>query len=214
MTSTSDQLLRGLPLFAGLELAELAGLVGSIDLAAGEELWRQGEPADALYVVETGSLAVAARLPGERDHTLATLGAHEVLGELALLDGGVRTASVRALEPTRLLRLARADFRALVSRRDDSARTLRRRLTDLACTRLRERHRALAATLSGALAASDCGAGRGRPASRSCVSAPAAVLPRLRRRGPRRRCSPASRSSEWSAARCSSPRASPRERSS
>ena len=163
MTSTSDHVLQGLPLFAGLELAELAGLLGTIDLAAGEGAWRQGQPADALYVVETGSLAVAARLPGERDHTLATLGAHEVLGEPALLDGGVRTASVRALEPTRLLRLGRADFRALVSRRDDSARTLRRRLTDLACTRLRERHRALASTLPGALSAST--AVRGEAAS-------------------------------------------------
>ncbi len=151
MTSTPDGLLQEVPLFAGLELAELADLVGTIDLEAGEELWRQGQQAEALYVVERGSVAVAARLPGEREVTIATLGSREVLGELALLDGGVRTAGVRALEPTRLLRLGRAEFRALVLSRDPCARMLRRRLTDLACARLRERHRTLAATLPGAL---------------------------------------------------------------
>jgi CRP/FNR family transcriptional regulator, cyclic AMP receptor protein len=149
VTSTSDRLLRELPLLAGVELGELADVVGTRELAAGEELWRQGQKADALYVVETGTVVVAARLPGTREVELATLGPREVLGELALLGQGPHTATVRALEPTRVLRIGCAEFRALVSRRDQGARALRRRLTELACARLCERHRALAATLAG-----------------------------------------------------------------
>jgi CRP-like cAMP-binding protein len=148
MTSTSERLLSELSLFSGLELGDLP--VRTTELAVGEELWRQGQPGDALYVVERGRLAVTARLPGGRESTLASVGPREVLGELALLDGGVRTASVRALEPARLVRLGYTEFQALVLRRDECARILRRRLTELACSRLRERHRALAATLPGA----------------------------------------------------------------
>jgi CRP-like cAMP-binding protein len=139
VSSTSDRLLGGLP------LADLR----PVELAAGAELYRQGQRGDALYTVEQGSLVVAARLPGGREVELATLREGDVVGELALLDGGARSATVRALEPTRVLRLARAEFHALVSRRDEAARTLRRRLLVLACTRLRDRRRALAASLPG-----------------------------------------------------------------
>jgi CRP/FNR family cyclic AMP-dependent transcriptional regulator len=149
VTSTSERLLRELPLLAGVELGELADIVRRSDLAAGEELWRQGHLPDALYVVESGRLVVSARLPGAREVELATLGPREVVGELALLGNSVHTATVRALEPSRLLRLGRAEFRALVSRRDRGARALRRRLIELACTRLCARQRVLAAMLAG-----------------------------------------------------------------
>jgi CRP-like cAMP-binding protein len=154
MTSTSEQLLRSLPLFAGFEPAGLSGpglsgLVALCNLEPGEQLWRQGEYGDALYVVETGSLEVASRLPGRRELTLATVGPGDVLGELALLDGGLRTAGVRALEPTRLLRVGRAEFHALVVSRNPWARLLRRRLTEITCARLLQRHRTLASTLPG-----------------------------------------------------------------
>jgi CRP-like cAMP-binding protein len=145
MTSVSEP-----PLLAGPELAEVREGLVAVELDAGDELLRQGQRADALYVVESGALLVAARLPGAREVELARLGAGDVLGELALLDGGARTANVRALEPTRLLRLARAEFLTLVHSRDAGARALRRRLTELACRRLGARHRALAASLPGA----------------------------------------------------------------
>jgi CRP-like cAMP-binding protein len=149
VTSTSEQLLRSLPLFAGLEPAGLGGLVAACNLETGEQLWQQGESGDALYVVETGSLEVARRLPGRRELTLATVGPGDVLGELALLDSGPRTAGVRALEPARLLRIGRAEFHALVVSRNPWARLLRRRLTEIACARLLQRHRTLASTLQG-----------------------------------------------------------------
>ena len=150
MTSTSEQLLGSLPLFAGLEPGELSGLLAACELETGEQLWQQGERGDALYVVEAGSLEVAGRLPGRGELSLATVGPGDVVGELALLDSGLRTAGVRALEPTRLLRLGRVEFRALVVSRNPSARLLRRRITEIACARLLQRHRTLSSTLPGA----------------------------------------------------------------
>ena len=148
-----------LPFFAAGDLGTLPGELRTVELGTGEELCRQGDPADALFVVDAGSLVVAARLPGGREVELARIGPHDVLGELALLDGGGRTATVRALEPTRVLRLARGDFHALVARRDAPARSLRRRLLELACRRLCARHRALAASLAGGGAPMDASAG-------------------------------------------------------
>lgn len=145
----SEQVLREVPLFEGLEVRGLAELLSSHELEPEQALWHQGQSADALYVIVSGRVAVTARLPGARQTALAELGPRDVLGELALLDGGTRTAGVRALEPTRLLSLSLADFRAVALSRDPGAQELRRRLTGLACSRLGARHRALAATLTG-----------------------------------------------------------------
>jgi CRP/FNR family cyclic AMP-dependent transcriptional regulator len=149
VTSTSELLLHDVHLFAGLDLHRLDELLLPVELAPGDELWRQGHPADALYVIVAGRMAVTARLPGGRHATLADLGPQDVVGELALLDGGTRTAGVRAVEPTRLLRLPHGDFRAVVHSHDPGARQLRQRLIRLACTRLVKRCQALAARLSG-----------------------------------------------------------------
>ncbi len=142
-------MLAELPLFRGLELRGLVELFTPVELEPAHALWHQGRPADALYIVVAGRLTIAARLPGGRESVLAELGPGEVLGELALLDGGTRTAGVRALERTRLMSLGLADFRSVVLSRDPGARELRRRLVALACARLGDRHRALARTLDG-----------------------------------------------------------------
>ena len=59
--------LEDLELFAGLATDSLASHFGTTELATGQELWRQGQTADALYIVVTGSLEVVGRLPGERE---------------------------------------------------------------------------------------------------------------------------------------------------
>lgn len=149
MISTSDPLLKELPLLAGLELRGLAEELVPIELEAGQELWRQGHSADGLYIVVAGRLRISARLPGGREAALAEVGPQSVVGEMALLDSGTRTAGARAIAHTRLLRLASRDFRALVAGHDRGARGVRRRLLELACRRLAARHQALAETLDG-----------------------------------------------------------------
>ncbi|MGI8605679.1 MAG: cyclic nucleotide-binding domain-containing protein, partial [Gaiellaceae bacterium] len=102
---------------------------------------------NGLHVIAKGLVQVSARLPGDREVELATLGVGEVLGEIPLIDGGTRTATVRAVEPTTTLFLGRADFTALVSRLHPTAFTLKRRIAAIACERLRKRYAALAASL-------------------------------------------------------------------
>lgn len=135
MTSELD-----VPLFAGLpdaELRHLHEMLRRLELRAGETLFRQGEEADGLFVISDGSVGVYARLPGGGEVELAILGEGEVIGEMALVDGGTRAASVRALEPTTALFFARADFLALASRLDPTAFALKRRLAAIVCERLR-----------------------------------------------------------------------------
>ena len=133
----------------GEDLREIAGALRPVELRAGDVLCRQGDDADGLYVITAGSFGVYARLPGDRELELATLGAGDMVGELALVDGGTRTATVRALEPAAALLFGRADFAARIARRDAAALAIQRRLTGIVCARLRRRYGALAETLGG-----------------------------------------------------------------
>ncbi len=90
-----------------LELAEL------IHLDAGATLFDEGAPADAVYVVVAGRLVVSS----DRSPTGAArreIGRGETVGELAVLDSGVRTATVRAGRDTTLARIELGSFRSLV----------------------------------------------------------------------------------------------------
>jgi CRP-like cAMP-binding protein len=157
MTSTSDvadadaratvDLLAVLPLFSDVaqsELETLARVTLLVAAPAGTVLWREGDEADGLYVVVSGTLKVETRLPAQRSVEIAKVGAGDVLGEIPLLGGGPRWATVRALEDCSLLFLGRAEFGGLVSGASPGALAVRRRILALVCERLRQRHEALA----------------------------------------------------------------------
>jgi len=116
--------LDGVEIFRDLEDAERARLAGELEtlnLKRGDVLVRQGETADALYVVVTGRFAVT--VAGRRD-LLAEVGPGQPVGEIAFLAGGVRTATVTALRDSLVLRLGRAEFEALSSKSPSIWRTL------------------------------------------------------------------------------------------
>jgi len=146
------ELLSGLALFAGIaedELAELVEVMRTVETPAGENVWSEGDEVDGLYVIVTGRTSVIDQLPSEREFELATLGPGGVLGEIPLLGGGTRWATVRAVEDTSFLVLGRTQFLWLLARATPGALTVRRRLLALACERLRLRHQALAEWLGG-----------------------------------------------------------------
>ena len=105
-------LLRTVRLFHGLrdrELERISALADIIDLPADRRIMGQGERGAEMFVLVTGSVRV------ERDgESLGNRGPGEVLGEIALLDGGPRTATVTLTEPSRLLVLARREFHTLM----------------------------------------------------------------------------------------------------
>jgi NTE family protein len=112
-TLLSEHGLDGVEIFASLEASERARLAAELEtlnLKRGDVLVRQGEVADALYIVVTGRFAVT--LDGRRQ-LVAELGPGQPVGEIAFLAGGTRTATVTALRDSLVLRLGRAEFDAL-----------------------------------------------------------------------------------------------------
>lgn len=109
--------LRKTALFGTLDEAtarELAGQVVSRRYAKGQPLMQQGEPGTTLLVIVEGSVAVFVTAETGDRMTLATLGSGDVLGEIALLDEGPRSASAEAVEPTTVLVLSRTALLELV----------------------------------------------------------------------------------------------------
>ena len=105
-------LLQGIPLFAGLDrhhIERLGMLTEEVDVPAGKVLIRQGEHGDDMMVIVSGEASV------DRDGArINQLGPGDFFGEIALVAGGPRTATVTAQTPTRLLVLNRRDFHALM----------------------------------------------------------------------------------------------------
>jgi signal-transduction protein with cAMP-binding, CBS, and nucleotidyltransferase domain len=100
--------LEGSPVFAvadRLELERLAAASQEIDVATGTEVVREGEPADALYLIVAGSLQASAFRGDASARVLGQLAPGAVFGEIGLLERIPRTATVTALEPCRLLRI-------------------------------------------------------------------------------------------------------------
>lgn len=96
------------PTFGRLDLdhfESLGRIVGEVrHVEAGAYLVREGQPAEAVFIVVAGRLEVLKKEEdGDRVHRLALLEPGMSVGEIALLDTGARSASVRALEDTRVL---------------------------------------------------------------------------------------------------------------
>jgi len=80
---------------------------------AGEEVARQGSRGDCLFVVIEGELAVVRSLPGDDEKVLATAKPGMLLGEIAVLDRGARSASLRATRRSQLREIGLGAFEAL-----------------------------------------------------------------------------------------------------
>jgi len=82
---------------------------------AGEEIIREGELGSEMYIIQRGQVAVF-KLIGELEVKLAVLGKGHFFGEMSLLEGLPRSATVRALEPTSVLVLAPGGFLVRIRR--------------------------------------------------------------------------------------------------
>jgi MFS family permease len=104
------------PIFAGLPVARLesaARALVPVSVAAGQAVVREGEAADRFYVIDTGTFRVSQARDGE-EVTLRDLGPGEVFGEIGLLRGVPRTATVTAASAGMLYALDAAPFGELV----------------------------------------------------------------------------------------------------
>lgn len=91
-------------------LERLAKAAVEEPVADGTTVIREGDPADALYVLVDGEMAVSARGEGGVEQPLPTMGPGTCFGEIGVLEGIPRTATVRAAGPSTLLRIDAATF--------------------------------------------------------------------------------------------------------
>ena len=118
-SESAAELLRRVPLFAELderELEEFSRVAVPRSYPKGTRVFHEGDQGDACYIVRAGSCRVTREHPDGRALTLANLGPGDLFGELAMLDGGERSASVEALTDSELLALPAGDVRSLLRR--------------------------------------------------------------------------------------------------
>ena len=102
-------------------LDQLADEAHTVEVPAGQVVLAQGDPADAFYVVEEGTLSVVSTGADGTLRELPAMSAGDGFGEIGLLEGIPRTATVTALSDVRLLRIPGEDFLAALTQEEPSA---------------------------------------------------------------------------------------------
>jgi len=134
-------LLEHAPLFSVLQPSDLEILAGkfhAIRFQRGEVIFREGEPADRLFLVDRGRVKLSIATPAGQELLIAVLGRGSIFGELAVIDRGPRAMDARAMEDTRVYALDSDVFWTLLESRSAFAR----RLLELMARRLRRADRA------------------------------------------------------------------------
>jgi CRP-like cAMP-binding protein len=115
------EIMARIPLFAGIDRAKLKLLAFTsekVEFAPGDTVFHQGDAGDRAYVVLEGSVDVIVEsTTGESttcESTVATIGRHQLFGEMALLANQPRTTTIRAATPTQLLAMRQDVFVRLV----------------------------------------------------------------------------------------------------
>ncbi len=112
----SVERLREIGLFGALSDEVITHLTDTLRQALhspGAEIFREGDPAHEMYVVLEGEVEVLKKSRRGRAQRVAILGPNDGFGEMSIIDVQPRSATVRALAPTRLLRIAAEDLDAL-----------------------------------------------------------------------------------------------------
>jgi CRP-like cAMP-binding protein len=156
------ELLRRVPLLQSLsegELRAIADLSTRKRVKPRETVVQQSDPGNELFVLISGHLKVVSTDPEGRDAGLGVMGPGEVFGEVALLDGGPRSATIVALDPCELLVIRREHWLRFLKGSPDTAiqllavlagrlRRLTERTEDIAFLRVGERLAKTIATLA------------------------------------------------------------------
>lgn len=140
------QLLRKVSILEGLsdgQLEKIAGLCREEIHVAGTSICKEGEPAEQLYIVREGKVALemSVRLWPEqkiREMTIETLGPGEPFAVSALTQSSALTMSARALDRSRLIVLDGDDLQRLMDTDHDMGHTISKGLANLVATRLRD----------------------------------------------------------------------------
>jgi len=116
------------------DIAELLAHSRTVSFRAGEEIFAKEDAGQSMIAVLQGSVRISAPSPTGSEIVFNIINAGGIFGEIALLDGGSRTAGAKALIDCELMILYRRDFMPLLARRADICIVL----LEVLCTRLRQ----------------------------------------------------------------------------
>lgn len=132
-------LLRRVPLLATLtssDLQHVAAIAAEQDFSDGEVICEQGETGDEMYMIVLGEVRVIVQNEGQAEKEIACRTAGDVVGEMSLISGDTRTASLVAKGEVRILSIDKLSFESLLRERPDVSLAVMRVL----CSRLKEKN--------------------------------------------------------------------------
>ena len=122
----------------GQEMERIRTYLVSARYRGGETIFSEGDPGNAVYFILSGSAQVFRRTDRGTRRLLSRIRSSQVLGEMALLDGGPRSATATALGETHLAVLTRDSFHQLLETDPKVASLLLRRIARMLSLRLRQ----------------------------------------------------------------------------
>jgi CRP-like cAMP-binding protein len=117
MNPTLVQLLQSMPIFGGLSEPALETILAAskqAEVAPGRFLFREGDPAESLFVLKSGQIAIQ-KCDGNIEIILGKLGTGDCIGEMALIDFQPRSASAIALQDCETIEIDTRSLRALMT---------------------------------------------------------------------------------------------------
>jgi CRP-like cAMP-binding protein len=111
------EILKQTDLFKGLPLAFFPGVISLFEKMSydkRETIFREGDVGEDIYILGEGGVSIILNIPGIGEEEVAILHPYEFFGEMAIIDGDVRSATAIAHKGTELLRISRKDFLSLI----------------------------------------------------------------------------------------------------
>ena len=111
--------IRSIPIFSALSREDVAKVLGKMEETSfrpGEKIFSQGDQGDAFYLIQSGAVQVVVESAAGNAEVVAILGPRDWFGEMALLSGEPRSATIESVKETRLWRLHREDWDELIER--------------------------------------------------------------------------------------------------
>jgi anion transporter len=112
-------IIRSIPIFSALSREDVAKVLGKLDeisFEPGATIFSQGDQGDAFYLIQSGAVQVLLETGAGKSDVVAILGARDWFGEMALLSGEPRSATIQSVKDTVLWRLRREDWDELIEK--------------------------------------------------------------------------------------------------
>lgn len=106
------------PVFNGMQAKEVQhviSLFSQVKVATGKTIFVENMPGEALYLVQEGNVQISQLLAEVDEQNITVIGAGDIFGELAVIDGGDRYATARVIESAVLFVLKRKDYSLLLT---------------------------------------------------------------------------------------------------